>query len=615
MKSGENVLVFACRTLVLCILLAIWPMSNMAIAQDVSLLPKYGSLPKNEDLLNADKTFIAGIDKLYKGDRKKAAEEVSARGWKLLRQGNTQDALRRFNLAWLLDTTNGSAIWGMAAIQATAGKMDESLKLFAEAECILGSDIDFSADYAKALGTAGVQAGDDSLLRDAFIRFARLYKRAPQHTLNLQNWAITLFSVGSYTEAWKKIQLAEATPRHSELDQNFIADLKRKIHGIPSQDSDTSKIETCAGYARELVGKQKGQEWNAVAGKIKSTCPGTGFECTSYSDHPEKSKCEPFFYDGSDTFFKERRIGSQKSSQDRIQKDRFVVAGDEVYDRQTDRTWKRCNYGQTWDADNKWCAGITKFLPIGQVSLNFDSKDDGWRLPDKDELISFLEVACTFKDPKDHDIFPEVKTRDSYATSNQLGDAAVWAGDCFGIRGNVFGLRKQHPVIIRLVRQGQHTDAIINDQTTGPYPRGNSSSAIHKDRFSLSEGEVYDRQTDRIWKRCIYGQTWDSQMHQCKGVIKHVPIGQAVSETKGVGDGWRIPKQEELMSLMAEVCKYGSDEEKEIFGDIRMFDKYATSTQNGDSHLIAVDCFGKASNWAGVGYQFPVIIRLIREGK
>ena len=62
------------------------------------------------------------------------------------------------------------------------------MKLFSEAEGFIGSDIDFSVDYAKALGIAGAQAKNETLLKDAFARFARLYEKAPQHTLNLQNW-------------------------------------------------------------------------------------------------------------------------------------------------------------------------------------------------------------------------------------------------------------------------------------------------------------------------------------------------------------------------------------------------------------------------------------------
>ena len=137
--------------------------------------------------------------------------------------------MRRFNQAWLADASNGSALWGMAVVQAGSGRFQESLELFAEAERVIGGDIDFAADHARALGAAGVETKSQSMLNDAFARFARVYDKAPQHTLNLQNWAITLFNLDNYAEAWKKIKLAEATPRRSELDPEFLAALQSKM--------------------------------------------------------------------------------------------------------------------------------------------------------------------------------------------------------------------------------------------------------------------------------------------------------------------------------------------------------------------------------------------------
>lgn len=137
--------------------------------------------------------------------------------------------MRRFNQAWLLNNSNGTALWGMAAIQASSGKFDDSLKLFAEAEKFVGSDINFSVDYAKAVGMAGVKLSDDALLMDAFDRFERVYQKAPQNTKNLQNWAIILFSVGRYSEAWAKVKLAEATPNKNDLDPRFLEALQSKM--------------------------------------------------------------------------------------------------------------------------------------------------------------------------------------------------------------------------------------------------------------------------------------------------------------------------------------------------------------------------------------------------
>ena len=211
------------------LLLSVGSLFSVAFAQNINLQPKYGLQPKNEAQKAADAKLLAGIDANYKGDRKKAAEDVSASGWRLLRQGASPDAMRRFNQAWLLDSSNGNALWGMAVIQAGSGKLNESLQLFAEAERIIGNDIDFAADHAKVIGVAGVQTRNQSLVNDAFVRFARVHAKAPQHTLNLQNWAITLFYVGNFAEAWKKVKLAEATPRHAELDPQFLADLQRKM--------------------------------------------------------------------------------------------------------------------------------------------------------------------------------------------------------------------------------------------------------------------------------------------------------------------------------------------------------------------------------------------------
>jgi tetratricopeptide (TPR) repeat protein len=200
-----------------------------AHAQDPSLLPKYGQAPKTEAQRNADATFLAAIDKQYGGDRKKASQDVVARGWQAQRQGKMEEAMRRFNQAWLIDRGNAYALWGMGAVVGSIGELRQSVALFAEAEPALAGDLDFAVDHARTMGMAGAEWRDQALLQKAFAAFARLHAQAPQHTMNLQNWAITLFYTGDYAQAWQKIRLAEATPRASELDRSFIAALQEKM--------------------------------------------------------------------------------------------------------------------------------------------------------------------------------------------------------------------------------------------------------------------------------------------------------------------------------------------------------------------------------------------------
>jgi tetratricopeptide (TPR) repeat protein len=203
--------------------------ANLACADDRNLLPKYGGLPETAIEKEINAKFISGMAQDYRGDLKKASMDMAMRGWQYLAAGDLDDAMRRFNQAWLLNKKNGTALWGMAAIEASSGKYDDSLKLFAEAEKFVGSEINFQVDFAKSLGMAGVKLSDDTLLKYAFNRFEFVYRKAPQNTLNLQNWAMTLFGTGKYPEAWEKVRLAEATPNKDQLDPRFLADLQARM--------------------------------------------------------------------------------------------------------------------------------------------------------------------------------------------------------------------------------------------------------------------------------------------------------------------------------------------------------------------------------------------------
>jgi tetratricopeptide (TPR) repeat protein len=221
MQRNRLVHVLLTAALILC--------ANVVHADDRNLLPKYGDLPLTAIEKEINDKFVSGMDEDYHGDLKKASMDMAMRGWQYLAAGDLEDAMRRFNQAWLLNKKNGTALWGMAAVEASSGKFDDSLKLFAEAEKFVGGEINFSVDYAKAVGKAGAAQKDDALLKDAFDRFERVYQKAPQNTLNLQNWAMTLFSIGKYSEAWAKVKLAEATPNKNQIDPRFIAALQARM--------------------------------------------------------------------------------------------------------------------------------------------------------------------------------------------------------------------------------------------------------------------------------------------------------------------------------------------------------------------------------------------------
>jgi tetratricopeptide (TPR) repeat protein len=202
---------------------------NLTFAQNINLLPKYGSGEKTAEQKALDTQFLKGVDDSYKGDRKKAALEIAQGGWQFVSQGNLDSAMVRFNQAWLVDNKNGLSIWGMGVVLATSGQFERCLPYFVEAEGLIGSDIGFSVDYAKVLGIAGAELKNAKYSTDALARFAKIYAQHPDNTLNLQNWSITLFYGENYRDAWAKMKLAEETQGKADIDPNFVAALQAKM--------------------------------------------------------------------------------------------------------------------------------------------------------------------------------------------------------------------------------------------------------------------------------------------------------------------------------------------------------------------------------------------------
>jgi tetratricopeptide (TPR) repeat protein len=202
---------------------------HCAHAQTAGAPPSVAPLSNESANSTDEQKFLAEADKQYQGDRKKGSQTLSTRAWQLLRQGKSDEAMQRFNQARLLESKNGNALWGMGQIEANRGNAAQSLRLFGQANRLIGFDLDFAVDYARALSLAGAKLGDKKLLDEAFKRFAQIQERAPKHTLNLQNWAIAFYYTGQYAAAWDKIKAAQTTPRGAEVDKQFVADLQRKM--------------------------------------------------------------------------------------------------------------------------------------------------------------------------------------------------------------------------------------------------------------------------------------------------------------------------------------------------------------------------------------------------
>lgn len=85
--------------------------------------------------------------------------------------------------------------------------------------------------------------------------------------------------------------------------------------------------------------------------------------------------------------------------------------------------------------------------------------------------------------------------------------------------------------------------------------------------FIAKGNEVVDTQTKRIWRRCPLGQTWQAKKG-CIGHIERLNHKEAEAKIRALGQGWRLPSMDELMSLVEKRCKSPMINEA-LFGKMR----------------------------------------------
>lgn len=147
-------------------------------------------------------------------------------------------------------------------------------------------------------------------------------------------------------------------------------------------------------------------------------------------------------------------------------------------------------------------------------------------------------------------------------------------------------------------------DSIPASAPTGDFERYTDGTALHKT-------------TGLIWKRCLEGQSWNSNTSTCTGDAQLYTWPAALqtaeaSNFAGQSD-WRLPNIKELQTLVEEAC-YGPSINLQVFP--------ATSTDYGvwsNSH-DAYDAryawsINSAHGWPGTNYgDYDFYVRLVRGG-
>lgn len=142
-----------------------------------------------------------------------------------------------------------------------------------------------------------------------------------------------------------------------------------------------------------------------------------------------------------------------------------------------------------------------------------------------------------------------------------------------------------------------------------------AQSTASSRRFVINKGEVHDRKTGLIWKRCAVGR-FEYIYDRCDGFDDNFPIllswEKAQQAAKAAGPAWRLPTKVELESIVSSNCRNPSIDES-MFPDTDNI-WFWTSTVSEDGGVWQV-FFGDGHSDHLDREASPSALRLVRKAK
>lgn len=107
--------------LVVCTLTAALAGGTQSGPAPLNTLPRYGGASKSKALRKLDQQFISQSLKQYQQNRRAASESSVSEGWSYFYASDLTTSIKRFNQAWLLDSTNANVYYGFSACLTEQG--------------------------------------------------------------------------------------------------------------------------------------------------------------------------------------------------------------------------------------------------------------------------------------------------------------------------------------------------------------------------------------------------------------------------------------------------------------------------------------------------------------
>jgi tetratricopeptide (TPR) repeat protein len=206
-------------------------------AQDskINLLPMYGGFKKSKALQRADADFLTYCDQNFPS-RKEAAAQFAKRGWDFYYANDYSTAVKRYNQAWLLDSTNASAYWGFGVIEGNRQNNTDALRYFQTSLRLDPTNRRVFVDMGQALISRYLVMHYSPDL-DVAIEKLQLYLADTSDvkvtTDAYMRMAVAYFFKKEYATAWKYADLTTALSPDAAHDWELLPELQKAAPRAP----------------------------------------------------------------------------------------------------------------------------------------------------------------------------------------------------------------------------------------------------------------------------------------------------------------------------------------------------------------------------------------------
>jgi len=184
--------------------------STKKCPENINILPMYGNEAKCQEQLEIDKEFISKCIAEFKS-RQAASKYYVDQGWKYFHKEDYETSMKRFNQAWLLDSTNADVYWGLGNLLGTQKEFNKSITLLEKSIKLSPKNPTVYENLALSYGQLFVETNDKLLLDKSIENLKTVIQLEPENARAL----------GQLTAAYSYYTQKDSARKYLDLTDKF----------------------------------------------------------------------------------------------------------------------------------------------------------------------------------------------------------------------------------------------------------------------------------------------------------------------------------------------------------------------------------------------------------